>query len=71
MFLFQMAIPKNRTSYLCAVFEIPKFNETHHMIKVGILHLNYLINRSVGPWVGTHLSRPVDLSVGRSMGARR
>ena len=42
MFIFQMAIPKDRTSYLCAVFVIPKFNETHHMIKVGILRFNYL-----------------------------
>lgn len=30
----KMAIPKERTGYMCAVFEIPKFNETHHMIKV-------------------------------------
>ncbi|XP_020615038.1 DBH-like monooxygenase protein 1 [Orbicella faveolata] len=30
----KMAIPKGRTNYLCAVFEMPKFNETHHMIKV-------------------------------------
>jgi len=42
MFIFQMALPKGRTNYMCAVFEMPRFNETHHMIKVGIFRLNYL-----------------------------
>jgi len=41
LFIFQIAIPKERTSYLCTAFEIPKFNETHHMIEVGVLHLHY------------------------------
>jgi len=30
----KIAIPKERTSYLCTAFEIPKFNETHHMIEI-------------------------------------
>jgi len=42
MFIFQMAIPKGRTNYLCAVFEMPKFKETHHMIKEGIFRFNNL-----------------------------
>lgn len=42
-----MAIPKDRTSYMCAVFEIPKFNETHHMIKVGIPHFNHLKKQNI------------------------
>ena len=42
MFIFQMALPKGRTNYMCAVFEMPRFNETHHMIKVGIFRFNYL-----------------------------
>ena len=41
MFIFQIAIPNKRTSYLCTAFEIPKFNETHHMIKVRVFHFNY------------------------------
>ncbi|KAL9960045.1 hypothetical protein ACROYT_G033442 [Oculina patagonica] len=28
------AVPSERTSYICGVFEIPKLNETHHIVKV-------------------------------------
>ncbi|CAH3115490.1 unnamed protein product [Porites lobata] len=28
------AIPKDGTSYMCAVLEIPKLNETHHVVKI-------------------------------------
>lgn len=30
----ETAIPKQATSYICRVFEVPRVNETHHIVKV-------------------------------------
>ena len=36
---FQTAVPTERTSYICRAFEIPKVNETHHIVMVRSIEL--------------------------------
>lgn len=36
---FQTAVPTERTSYMCRTFEIPKVNETHHIVMVRSIEL--------------------------------